>query len=679
MKEITIALLGQPNSGKSTLFNGLTGSKQHVGNWPGKTVEQKEGYFNRNQNKYTIVDLPGSYSLSASSDEEIITREYIASKKADLICMIIDASQLERSLFMLADFTGIKTPLLLILNMMDVAKAKGKIIDCDLISKKLGITVVPMVAADSKEYDNFYSSLEKAIATPKILDENHITHYYKESEHLKYEEIKKLIPPEGTGVYSSAWLTSKLIEKDKPALEIVKNISTAANFEKITGIAGNIKNGTLLTGEIKFKWIQSILSESVKTSVSHKNGMGKFDKVATDKIWGKPLAILIIILGLVGSMIVGFLMCGLVSILQEFITPIIRDGLTNIHTPKFIVSLISDAVLTAVSMTFMMVSFVFGISLVFGLIEEIGYMARISYVFDNAMSKLGLQGKAIMPFLISFGCNIGGVTGTRVIDSWGQKVATISLSWVIPCAATWGVLGLITTTFFGVNAPFIIIILFIVSALHMFITSKIFGNALIKDHEKNGLIMELPPYHTPRYKNLFRFVLNRMGDVVVRSLKMILSVAVIFWLLAYTKSGNIEESIIYKIGNFIEPVTMWFGLKWQLFIAFLSGAMGKEACLGIIASLFNTTGTGSGIWSAFAGTTPIDQTAIAGTMLAVISKPEALAFIFAFYFNIPCLMTVAATYQESHSLKWTLRIVGYYVLMALLFSSAAYHIGLIIL
>jgi ferrous iron transport protein B len=678
MSDRTIALLGQPNSGKSTLFNGLTGSRQHVGNWPGKTVEKKEGYFVHNGKSYTIVDLPGTYSLAANSEEEIVTRDYIASGKADLVCILADASQLERSLFMLADYAGIKIPVILLLNMMDVATLQGKTIDSLSIANRLGVPIVPITAADRKCYAEFLKVLDKAEADSGKLDAKDMMNFYLTTIGDLYRQVLELLPHQGIGVFSASWLAAKLLEKDQPALEIVKLEVSADNFNKLTALLGEVKNGSLLTGDSKFKWIESLLRDSVSASKSRKPVRNRFDRIATSKTWGKPLAVAMIIAALVLSMMIAIPFMGLFGQLSKNLAPMLSQGLASLSVPGLLISLLCDGVLTAVTFALMMVSFVFGVSLVFGFLEEIGYMARISYVFDNTMSKLGLQGKAIMPFLVSLGCNIGGVTGTRVIDSWGQRVTTMALSWVVPCAATWGVIGLVSSVFFGSNAIFVVLSLFAVAILHMIITSKIFGRTLIKASDRSGLIMELPPYHKPKYGNLFRFVLNRMGDVLVRALKVIILVSVFFWALSYTANGNVQNSIIYKIGIAIEPVTMWFGLRWQMFMAFVASAMGKEAALGVLASLFNTTGETAGIWAVVSKNATVSTSGLGGALLTSISKAEALAFIYAFFFNIPCLMAVASTQQESHSLQWTLRIVGYYLVVALLMATIAYHIGRLI-
>lgn len=676
----TIALLSQPNAGKSTLFNGLTGSRQHVGNWPGKTVEKKEGHFSHNGNDYAIIDLPGTYSLSANSNEEIVTRDYIASGNADLVCILADASQLERSLYMLSDFAGIGMPVLLILNMMDVASEQGKQIDCAAISAKLDVPVVGMSAADLSHYDEFYRGLEEALKHPKTLNLKELEAMYEAMPESCYKSLVEQLPSNGIDAYSPMWLAVKLMEDDSVIKGKVSEVVGSEQWKSIETTLSKITKGNLLTGNCKFRWIDTLLKGSIKTEKDSGQIQSKFDRIATSRRWGKPLAIGIILVGLVVSLVIALPLIKIMDVVVSTIQGGVSSGLASIGVPVFIDALLCDAILGATKFALQMLCFVFGVSFVFGFIEEIGYMARISYVFDGTMSKLGLQGKAIMPFLVSFGCNIGGSSGTRVLDSWGQRVTAIATSWVVPCSATWGVIGLMCGTFFGAGAVLVIIALFLVALLHIFITSKIFGRKLLQENDRCGMIMELPPYHKPKWKNLFRFVGKRLGDVFKRAMKIIIVVAVFFWLLSYTPDGNIENSVIYKIGVAIEPITMFFGLKWQLFIAFLSSALGKEASLGVLAALFDLgSGMGnSGIWGAMFSSEVADSAALGGTLLSMVSKPEALAYIFAFFFNVPCIAAMGGAFQEIHSWKWTIKIILYYIVVALLMSTIAYHVGLLI-
>lgn len=674
--ENVIALLGQPNSGKSTLFNGLTGARQHVGNWPGKTVEKKEGTFTYKDRKYKIVDLPGTYSLLANSEEEIVTRDYVVKGNVDVALIMVDASQLERSLFLLADYAGIKVPVIVLLNMMDIASQQGKIIDFDVLSSKLGVPVIPLTASDKKSYISLFENLENLKKNAALLDSKKLDEIYLQKIGQKYKETKEQIEQSFNGKYSATWITSKLFENDQEVKRILKNTFSEEKLGNITRRLGSDVTGSLLTGDCKFEWIRYLLEGAVKKSKNDKGTLSRFDRIATSKRWGKFLAFGIIILGLILSMILAMPIMMLSSMAMSSLPVALSHLLSNIGLPKIIVSLLCDSVLTAAFAAVAMAGYVFGISLVFGFLEEIGYMARVSYVFDNSMSKFGLQGKAVMPFLISFGCNIGGISGTKVIDSWKQKVLTMSMVWIVPCAATWGVIGLLGSVFFGKYAGFVILALFLTAFLHIFITAKLFGGSLLKEEDKAGLIMELPPYHKPNYKNLFKFVVMRMGDVIKKALKLIVLVAVIFWALSYSSDNNIDNSILYRIGTTIEPVTMWFGLRWQTFTAFITSAIGKEAALGVFASLFNNESVN--LFNVTMGTSAVSESGLGTALISGLTKPEALAFMFAYFFNVPCLMTVAATYSESHSLSWTAKIAGYYIVMALLLSTIAYHVGLLI-
>lgn len=410
-----IALLGQPNSGKSTLFNALTGSRQHVGNWPGKTVEKKEGYYTQNGSRYTVTDLPGSYSLSANSDEEIITRDYIASGKADVVCILADASQLERSMFMLADYAGMNCPAVLLLNLMDIAQEQSKKIDAKKIEQRLGIPVVPFVAANRKEYDHFYQAIDTALEQKKCLEIQSLDARYRALDGGHYETLYDLMPASGIDGYSPTWLAAKVMEGDVAVTAKVRQALSGESKARFEAVLTQINNGALLTGDCKFKWIDEILKGAI-SGKSQSATLSKFDKKATSKRWGKWIAIGILLLGLIASFIPAAPIMIIGSSIPQLGAPI-AAGLSAMGVPQMAIDLLLDVVLNTISFSISMIGFVFSINLVFGLIEEIGYMARVSYVFDGAMSKLGLQGKSVMPFLVSFGCIIGGAAGTRVIDS----------------------------------------------------------------------------------------------------------------------------------------------------------------------------------------------------------------------------------------------------------------------
>ena len=650
----TIALLGQPNSGKSTLFNALTGLRQHVGNWPGKTVEKLEGSFSYNGKDYKVTDLPGSYSLSANSDEEVITRDYIASGEADVVCILADSSQLERSLYMVADYAGINVPCFLLLNLADVAEDQGKKIDTEAIEKKLGIPVLLFSATDKENYGKFYETLNRAIEEKTTIKIDRLESYYEKIE--GYEKIKSLMANkagengggDSADAYSPMWLAVKELESDKN--EGYRN--------------------AIATGESKFAWIDYLLDGAVN-KVNSQVVLSKLDRIYTSKRWGKPAVVITAIIGLLASFIPALPLMGLGMLIPYLKLPV-SSLLTSVGCPVMLEAFINDVIIQSLAYIVQMLGFVFGISLVFGFLEEVGIMARMSYVFDNTMAKLGLQGKSIMPFLVSFGCTMGGAAGSRVIDNWGQKVLTIALAWAVPCGAAWSIVPMLSTVFFGWRALFVIIALLLTMVLHMWITAKIFGRGLVKQEDRYGIIMELPPYHKPKWGVLFRYVLGRTKDTFFRVLKVVLLVCAVFWILSYSTTSA-EGTILYKIGIAIEPVTKVFGLKWQLFMAFVASSVGKEGAVGVISALF--TGTGS-IYGAVQGAAVAAN--INEILLNNVTRPEALAFIFAITFNLPCVVALAATYQEIHSAKWTAIIAVYYTLGALVLAGIAYRIGLLI-
>ena len=667
MSTATIALLGQPNSGKSTLFNALTGLHQHVGNWPGKTVEKKEGSFSHKGQTYSVADLPGSYSLSANSDEEVITRDFIASGKADVVCILADSSQLERSLFMLADYAGLSVPCFLVLNMEDVAKEQGKTIDAAAIEKKLGIPVMMFSATDTKAYDKFYSTLERALKERSRIDVRALEQEYEKLG--GYNEIRSQLSEDTMSGYTPMWLTVKVLENDKVVSAKLKNTLPNDKIKKIEALTKG-SDGAIATGECKFAWIDDILSGAVSSS-RPKAKLGKLDRIYTHRIWGKPAVVLTVILGLLASFIPALPIMGIGAAVNALAVPL-RAALTSAGSPALLTGFICDVIIGSMYFIINMLGFVFGVTLVFGLLEEIGVMARISYVFDNTMGKLGLQGKSVMPFLVSFGCTMGGAAGARVIDNWGQKVLTIALAWAVPCGAAWSIIPMLSTVFFGAGAPLVIVAILLVMILHMWITAKIFSRGLVREEDKCGMIMELPPYHKPKWGALFRYVFGRTKDTFFRVTKVVLIVCTIFWLLSYT-GGAVEDTVLYRIGVAIEPVTKIFGLTWPLFLAFIASMVGKEGAVGVISALF----TGGSIYAATSGAQAVAAD-LNEILLANVSRPEALAFIFAITFNVPCVVALAATYQEIHSAKWTAKIAAYYTATSLLLACIAYHIGMLI-
>ena len=604
-----IALLGQPNSGKSTVFNALTLSRQHVGNWPGKTVEKKDGSYTWNNTEYTVIDLPGSYSLSGNSDEEIITEEYIRSGQAELVCVLADASQLNRSMYMLADFAALDHPAVLLLNMMDVAEAQGKKIDAGKLSEHLGIPVLPFTAAEEGGYDGLKDLFAQELVHPHKLKSN---------------------PETGGGAKTDA--------------------------------------------ARKYDWIDRMLEGVTQTEKSH-YVMDKWDRILLSPVKGKILCIAVVFVGFLAAMIICIPFMSIGSMLPGLLNRPIADFLYGLNVHPWLVSIFSLLIPNTLYFALSMAAFVFGVNIVFGFLEEIGFLARTAYQFDGVLSKLGLQGKAVAPILMGLGCTIGGASGTRVMDNWGQRMLAMAIVWAVPCGSIWAVAPVVSSMFFPAWGTLLVCVgILVYVVVMMWIVSRVFGRVLAPEESRTGMIMELPPYHKAHWKHIIREAFYKAADIFNRALRTVLLISLIFWVFSYTATGRIEDSLLYKVGTVIDPVTRIFGMGWRTFVAFLSSAFAKEAVLGVLNALF--AGQGSVAEIAFNANKPVvDPTVLAGSMGSAVSKPEALAFIFASTFNIPCVMALFTTYRESHSFKWTARVALFYISCALVLSFVVYHVS----
>lgn len=425
-------------------------------------------------------------------------------------------------------------------------------------------------------------------------------------------------------------------------------------------------------------FIDDLLDGVITAEKDASRAFSKFDRKALSPVRGKLMAFGIILLIFLLSMIFSGVVSGIASAVLTPLSGVLRMGMEHIHVHALLISLVCDVLINVLYFALMMASFVLGISLGFNLMEETGYLARISFLFDNTMSKVGLQGKTIMPFFMGLGCTIAGTTGTRVVDNWGQRVLAIAMSWAVPCAATLSVVPTIAIALFGSTGGFLVMVsIFLFMFLMMWVVYKVFGNSLAPKEERVGLIMELPPYHKPAFRKILYVTFQRTLDIFLRALRVISLVSIVFFVLTYGFGGSAENSILYKLGVLIEPVTMFFGLKWQAFLAFCASAISKESLLGVLNTLY---GTGGSLVSSTFGA-KVSGTAAAGIsqiLSANFTKAEGLAFIFAISFNMPCVSALAATARETHSVKWTAKIGVFYTLASLLIACVVYHIGLLV-
>jgi len=680
MNTLNIGLAGQPNTGKSTLFNRLTGARQHVGNWPGKTIEQKSGEFSQGDKTIRLVDLPGTYSLSANSPEELIARHYIVTDEMDTLVLMVDASQLHRSCYLLAEIIGINTRVVVVCTMVDVARAQGKSIDFEKLEQRLKLPVAAINASTGEGMDGLKKKLATLPGKWAGIPKGPLENKYRSILGDAFDRLVRQLPEQGIEKYSSGWLAARLIEGDTEILELVKSVCGDKRCAHIRNLASGIKDGPLAVANARYAWIRELLTGIVSSQKRDRVFTIKgFDRLATHGLWGKGLALAMILLGISGSLTLASpVLMGLYTYVLPLLAKLISRTLTAWQVPMIINSFVCDALFPGISIACMAVLFIMISIFFFSVMENIGYVSRVAYVFDSWMARLGLHGKSILPFISGFLCNIIGVAGSRVIDSAAQRRTTIAASLAVPCMSCWGVILLVASIFFGINAVWVVGALLLATLMHITVTAWLFRDRSQKRKDAPGLIMELPPYHKPSWQAIFHFVMGRTKIVAAKAGTAILVAVLLIWALSYSATGGITGGILYKFGKAIEPFSMVIGFDWRLLIAIIFSAFAKEASLGVIAILFGVGELGTSLSGTILSPVIYDAGQLTHVMGSTISKASALAFIFGFYFNVPCFATIAIIRSETLSIGFTAVIAGYYFLVAMAMAGIAYRFGLMI-
>ena len=671
----TVALAGQPNTGKSAIFNRLTGSNQHVGNWPGKTVEKKEGAFKYNSQSYKLVDLPGTYSLTANSLEEIVARDFIIKEQPDVLIVVVDASQLERTLYLVAETAMLRTETIVALNMMDIAEKEGRVLSPEAMGKEIGVKVIPMVASKNKGIPELLEAIKDSVDSGKP-DKRPEQQVIEGDTLALLKEIKLIIKGCVPSPYSEEWTALKLLEGDEEISGIMRNSLEPHRWQEIDKIVNN--SHALLVPDSRYEWIQKIISSSTVEHPDRKNILArrhKFDRIATHPVWGKFVAVGILLLGVITAVSIGFLGMPFIRAVS-----LVADGTRTLLAPApvWLSSMMADGVILGVGLAAALSFFLMAVFIIVGFLEDVGYLPRLAYVFDSFMQRLGLHGKSFMPFLMSFRCNIGGVLGARVVDSWRQRLITVVMIPIIPCFAVWAMVSFIGTIFFGAITSLIVVVLLIAAAFHLILTSFLLRRIVVKG-EATGLIMDLPPYHKPNLKTIWGYVWTNGKAYLKRGFTVIALMSFFIWLLSYFPNGNIETSFLASIGKFLNPVGKLMGFDWRLMVALIAATASKEAALATIAIIYGIGQKVTSLTGVMITTGIYEREALGSILMQTISPAAALAFLFAITFSIPCMATIGVLYSETRSLKWTAGASVYYTLSSLVMGILAYHAGLLIL
>ena len=654
-KTIVVALAGAPNTGKSTVFNLLTGLSQHVGNWPGKTIEQKTGNVHRGNLTMNIVDLPGTYSLTANSAEEQIARDYLVKENPDLVVAVLNAAGLERNLYLVAELIELSPRLVIALNMMDVAQQQGMKIDVKALAKELNIQVIPTIASKNQGIDELLAAIEQEYRQP--LGSRELKHIEYGTEVQKIiDHVAWLLDDVMTAPYPKHWTAMKLLEGDT---QINKMIMGRAAGEKSSALESYLReheSAAVTIATLRYAWVEKMMAVTQeKPPLGRVSLTERIDRVATHPVSGLFILLLVLclIFGLVYS--IGIPLQKLLEV------HLIEAGHTfvNAHlgAPTWLKGLLANGIISGVGtvLTFIPILMLFFAAWAF--MEDVGYTARAAFVTDKFMHSLGLHGKSVLPLVLGFGCNVPAILGTRIIDSPRSRLLTILVAPLVPCTARMAVITLIAAAFFGSAAIFVAIGIVIFSLILLVVTGLIM-NRFVVGGEDSALLMELPLYHLPNPKIIGLVTWQNTVAFIKRAGTIILAVSIVIWILSYLPQGNINTSYLSDIGKFLTPVGKLMGLNWQMMVALLSSFIAKENTIATLATLTGGQGT-----------------ALTAQLKVLLTPAAALAFLVVQVLFIPCVATVAAIHHETKSWRWPLFTVVYQLVLSFTMAIIVFQIA----
>ena len=663
---MNIALVGNPNSGKTTLFNELTGSNQSVGNWPGVTVEKKIGKAKFNQKTYQIIDLPGIYSLSTMSVDEVITREYVEKGDVDVIINIVDASNLERNLFLTMQLLEIQRPMIIALNMMDVLDQKGVKVDIEMLSKFLHVPIVPIVASKSKGIKEcLQAAVLQANHKPKLID------FYSDKTKELIERIQSSLTTETSCTYASA---IRFIEEG-PEVAIGCDVEVVKIAELNEWVEQQFNNATLdrdmLIADEKYNYITSILKGAlIKTKEETETISDKIDKILTHKIFAIPIFLTVMYLvffmafGPVGGFIKEYFEAGI-----EWIILQIANGLIWMDVSEVVFSLVVDGMLGGVGAV---LSFLPEISILFlmlSLLENSGYMARAAFIMDRMFRRFGLSGRSFIPMLMGFGCSVPALMATRTLENEKERRLTMFIIPFMSCGAKFPVYAIFAAAFFSNNQANVVFSIYVIGIV-IAILSGIILKKFINKGKVTNFIMELPQYRLPTMKNLFIHTWERVKGFIVNAGTVILLAMIVIWVL---QSFNFQlqlvedsaDSIFGVIGQSIAFIFAPLGFgEWRAAMSLIVGFVAKEAVVGTLGVLY---GVGEGVLES--------PELLAQPLRNVFTPLSAYSFMIFTLLYLPCVAAFAAMKREMNSWKWTFLAVGYQTGVAWLVAFIVYQVG----
>jgi ferrous iron transport protein B len=707
MKNITIALAGNPNCGKTTLFNALTGSQQRVGNWPGVTVERLEGKCSCKETDIRVVDLPGIYSFSAYSVDEKVSREYILKEKPDVVVNILDATNLERNLYLTTQLLEMRVPMVVALNMMDMAKQRKIQIELDHLERHLGCPVIPLVASRREGIDPLKEAV-LSVARTHAVSPTKVEYDSEVEPHLA--ELQKLASDAArTARVDARWLAIKLLEGDVLAEEITQGafaetVKKAA--EKVHHHVGDDMDVVIADG--RYGFIHGLAKDVVRrTSQVRRTVSDAIDRVVLNRILGIPIFLVVMYFVFLLTTNVGG---NFIDFFDILFGTVFVDGfgalLATLHTPQLLITLLAGGVGGGIQTVATFIPPIFFIFFCLSLLEDSGYMARAAFVMDRLLRAIGLPGKAFLPMLVGFGCNVPGIMAARTLENERDRTMTILMNPLMSCGARLPVYILFAAAFFPHSGGALIFGIYLFGILLSVLTGLVLRKTVLKG-EAATFVMELPPYHIPTLNGVLLHTWSKLKGFILRAGKLIVLVVMVLSLLNSIGTDgsfgneNTEHSVLSAVSKSITPAFHPMGItdeNWPATVGLFTGLFAKEAVVGTLDALYAQLGaaeageTGDeeesfsfwgGISEAFtsipaafegfgasvidplglsSANHPEDAEASAGTLGALQryfgSRVAAVAYLLFILIYAPCVAAIAAIYRET-SWKWALFAVGY--------------------
>lgn len=662
---ITIALAGNPNSGKSTLFNVLTGSNQYVGNWPGVTVEKKEGTVKKNKD-IKITDLPGIYSLSPYTLEEVVSRNYLVNEKPDVIIDVVDASNIERNLYLATQLSEIGIPMVLAFNMMDVVRKNNDKIDTKLISERTGIPIVEVSALKKENLDELLNEAEKQAKT-----KHKIINTFSEKLESVLSEIEKNLSSVQNST-SLRWYAVKALERDSKALESIK--ISEDEKEKIEDIVSNLErefdeDGESIIINERYNFITDLTKQAVSKGREGLTLSDKIDRIVTNRFLALPIFVLVMIA-------VYFIAVKVVggppihdwwadTVMDEGLKNIATKALEAIGTSDWVTSLVVHGVIAGVGAVLGFLPLIATLELLLAILEDIGYMSRIAFILDKVFRKFGLSGKSFIPILIGTGCSVPGIMATRTIENENDRKMTIIVASFMPCGAKTEIIALFAAAIFGQwwFAP----LLYFTGILAVIISGLILKKTKAFSGEPAPFVMELPEYHTPTVSNILSVTWDRIKSFVIKAGTIILVASIGVWLLENISvrgefvnfADDSTDTILSFIGKIFAPIFAPLGFgDWTATVATFLGTVAKE----MVVSVY---GIVSGVGE--------DAGKVADIVKNNFTIASAMSFLIFNQLSVPCFAAVGAIKEELNSKKWTAFALCYQFVFAYLISFMVYQ------